>query len=128
MDIRVGEYVRTKYGEIGIITKTYPRLMWRKRKNPSLVEYSSIIKHSKNIIDLIEEGDYVNGQEIVKKEKHWLETPYKAIREDHIKTTVTKELKEKLQQYKKIEEIVNTITDDYIRNAIKNAEKDYIPK
>ena len=39
-----------------------------------------------------------------------------------------KELKEKLQQYKKIEEIVNTITDDDIRNAIKNVEKDYIPK
>lgn len=39
-----------------------------------------------------------------------------------------KELEEKLQQYKKIEEIVNTITDDEIRNAIKNAEKDYIPK
>lgn len=39
-----------------------------------------------------------------------------------------KELEEKLQQYKKIEEIVNTITDDDIRNAIKNAEKDYILK
>lgn len=39
-----------------------------------------------------------------------------------------KELKEKLQQYKKIEEIANTITDDDIKNAIKNAEKDYIPK
>ena len=39
-----------------------------------------------------------------------------------------KELKGKLQQYKKIEEITNKITDDDIKNAIENAEKEYIPK
>ena len=59
--IKVGEFVRTKYGEIGIVTKVEPRLMWRKRKNPSLLEFNEITKHSPNIIDLIEKGDYING-------------------------------------------------------------------
>lgn len=54
MEIEVGEYCRNKYGEIGIITNIYPRIMWRKRKNPSLLDYNMIVKHSKNIIDLIE--------------------------------------------------------------------------
>lgn len=55
MEIAVEEYVRTRYGEIGQITKIYPKLMWKKRKNPSLLEFNEIKKHSFNIIDLIEE-------------------------------------------------------------------------
>lgn len=58
MEIEIGEYVRNKYGEIGIVTKTYPKLMWRKKKNPSLLEYNEIKSHSKNLIDLIEERRY----------------------------------------------------------------------
>lgn len=63
-EIKVGEYVRTNVGEIGKVievTKNYCRkddgfkiwfAPWRE------------LKHSKNIIDLIECGDYVNGYRI----------------------------------------------------------------
>lgn len=53
-EIEVGEYVRTRYGEIGIVVKTYPRLYWIKKKNPSLLEYNEIKIKSKELIDLIE--------------------------------------------------------------------------
>ena len=53
-EIKVGEYVRTKYGEIGIITQVYPQIKWIKKVNPSLLDYNIIKKHSFNIIDLIE--------------------------------------------------------------------------
>lgn len=65
MEIEVGEYCRSKYGEIGVITNTFPRLMWRKKKNPSLLDFNDIKSHSKNIIDLIEIGDYVNGYKVI---------------------------------------------------------------
>ena len=61
MDIEVGEYVRTKNGEIDIvINDDYYMSLYIECKN-GLVEIFNIIKHSKNIIDLIEVGDYVNG-------------------------------------------------------------------
>lgn len=64
MDIQVGEYVRTKYGEIGKI--------WGDEGNRVATEDNSIyfkdeiVKHSFNIIDLIEVGDYVNGYKVLK--------------------------------------------------------------
>lgn len=68
--IEVGEYVRTRYGEIGVITKTYPRLMWRKRINPSLLNFNEIKNHSEELIDLIEVGDVIQlkGEEELKYE------------------------------------------------------------
>lgn len=63
-NIEVGEYVRTKYGEIGILTSNYPQLKWKKKINPSLLDFNLIKSHSKNIIDLIEVGDYVNGERV----------------------------------------------------------------
>lgn len=69
-EIQVGEYARTRYGEIGIIAKTYPRLTWIKRKNPSLLEYNEIKTHSKELIGLIEVGDVIQlkGAEELKYE------------------------------------------------------------
>lgn len=65
-EIEVGEYVRDKDGNIGKITKIvtddifyvqfYDNLEWK-----TDLEEANIKSHSKNIIDLIEEGDYVNG-------------------------------------------------------------------
>ena len=46
-EIKVGEYVRTKYGEIGIITQVYPQIKWIKKVNPSLLDYNIIKNHSK---------------------------------------------------------------------------------
>lgn len=57
--IEVGEYVRTDKGYIVKIDKEKKNLQMLKFLD---VEYGNILKHSKNIIDLIEEGDYVNGK------------------------------------------------------------------
>lgn len=59
MKIEVGEYVRTN-GIIGKVEQIGNSLFWLEDgSNYSLSNKS--IKHSKNIIDLIEVGDYVNG-------------------------------------------------------------------
>ena len=67
-DIEVGEYVRTKTGRIFKIT-AYDETQ---NKYHSVIEHvwniifpRDIIKHSKNIIDLIEVGDYVNGWKVL---------------------------------------------------------------
>ena len=68
-EIEVGEYVRDKDGNIGKITKIvtddifyvqfYDNLEWK-----TDLEEANIKAHSKNIIDLIEGGDYVNGYKV----------------------------------------------------------------
>ena len=69
-EIQVGEYIRTKYGIRQIIRMTDTGLFQVDRKvalNDNSVFYftlsikqEEILKHSFNIIDLIEVGDYVN--------------------------------------------------------------------
>lgn len=96
--IEVGECVRTKAGIIGKLvmeTLTYPEPSeWALATNGNsqevIVECTDYpIKHSKNIIDLIEEGDYVNGELITDK---W-DTRVSSIRsnfsEEDIKTILT---------------------------------------
>ena len=59
-EYEVGEYYRTKNGEILKIVDL--------DEYSFLVDkfYYQIVKHSKNIIDLIEAGDYVNGKYVKK--------------------------------------------------------------
>lgn len=69
-EIKVGEFVRSKNGALGKITKIvtedifyvkfYDNLEWK-----TDIEESGIIKHSPNIVDLIEVGDYVNGYKVL---------------------------------------------------------------
>lgn len=68
--IEVGEYVRTKYGEIGIITQVYPQIKWIKKVNPSTLDYNLIKTHSFEQIDLVEVGDVIQlkGAEKLKYE------------------------------------------------------------
>ena len=63
--IEVNEYVRFNNGEIGKVIDI--------KENPSRIVYSEygeiglisdIVKHSKNLIDLIEKDDYVNGRKV----------------------------------------------------------------
>lgn len=63
--IEINEYVRFNNGEIGKVIDI--------KENPFRVVYSEygeiglcseIVKHSKQLIDLIEVGDYVNGREV----------------------------------------------------------------
>ncbi len=64
MEISIGEYVRTRMGTIGKF-KYYgddkENIYFKNDRGTTCVYEKEIVKHSKNIIDLIEEGDYVNG-------------------------------------------------------------------
>ena len=114
--IEVGEYVRTNRGEICKVLGISPELRDGKRlyshksyyldtKKGSLTE-PFIINHSKNIIKLIEESDYVNGYKVLAIEKYFEVQPYrisimvyktkdaefwKSLEEQDIKNVVTKE-------------------------------------
>ena len=77
MEIKVGDYVRTEWGirqvkkitiepevDIGIAIMLEVTALWTSESE--YFEAKDIYKHSKNIIDLIEEGDYVNGEKVDK--------------------------------------------------------------
>ena len=76
-DINVGEYIRTNKGEIGYIFQINNENKYSKYRvkidtnsicKSVYLKKEEIVKHSKNIIDLIETGDYVNEmyiQEII---------------------------------------------------------------
>lgn len=76
-DIQVNEYVRLKGGSIQKVLSIQP--YFENNKNLSEYDYIStenlkqwkryqfeeiVVKHSFNIIDIIEEGDYVNGYKV----------------------------------------------------------------
>ena len=80
--LEIGEYFRTKDGCIGRITEDFGKDPCFRNINYYRTDilytmpgcYASyniyedmIVKHSKNIIDLIEVGDYVNGSEVLDK-------------------------------------------------------------
>lgn len=64
-EIEVGEYVRTKDGKIDklINSNFYMSIYVECEKGLYLIE--NIVKHSKNLIDLIECGDFVNGYKVI---------------------------------------------------------------
>ena len=67
-EIEVGEYVRSNLGTMGKVTKidsnTNTRFLYEDKTLITIDK--NVYKHSKNIIDLIEVGDYVNGKEVHK--------------------------------------------------------------
>lgn len=79
-EIKVGDYVRTEKGQIYKIedgTEFYEDSVnvgigiipdvdgiWVDKEHFNYVDKRDIVKHSPNIIDLIEVGDYVNGKKI----------------------------------------------------------------
>ena len=79
MDIEVGDYVRTKSGKIDRVTNNKFYMQPYIDCERGLYLRENIVKHSKNIIDLIEPGDFVNGNKVADKylyagEKPVLET------------------------------------------------------
>lgn len=67
-DISVGEYVRNRYGYIGKYTKNSNGIYEIKIRNGLVCRINSkeeIVKHSKDIIDLVQKDDYVNGVRIL---------------------------------------------------------------
>lgn len=105
MEIKVGDFIRSNDGYIAKIIKiqkgkrecdTY----YCTDKIMASGFYEHIKKHSKKIIDLIEEGDYVNGQKIKRINDYGdfkradFNLDYDdcdAVYEDNIKSIVTKE-------------------------------------
>lgn len=63
-EIEIGEYVRTENGKIDKILNDNYYIPLYVECEKGLIDRNLIVKHSKNIIDLIEEGDYVNGLEV----------------------------------------------------------------
>ena len=109
--IEVGEYVRTNEGKIFLFGGYF-----KAGDINSMTDIKGFLygnqnkcckKHSKNIIDLIEQGDYVNGYEVLDKylfngekpvlETNGEETNCKCLCDSDIKTIVTKE------QFKSVE-------------------------
>ena len=99
MEIEVNEYVRT---DKGIIAKVYEIRLGTNREKKvfqniyeldnglwTVIDY--IKKHSKNIIDLIEVGDYVNGERITDKWETRISSIKSNFSEEDIKTIVTHE-------------------------------------
>ena len=66
MDIEVGEYVRTKDGKIDKVINSnfYMGIYVECEKGLYLIK--SMVKHSKELIDLIDKDDYVNGYKVIK--------------------------------------------------------------
>jgi hypothetical protein len=61
-EIEVNEYVRTDKGYIFKVDEEKKNLQVA---NFLDVEYGKIVNHSKQLIDLIEVGDYVNGYKVI---------------------------------------------------------------
>ena len=102
--MKVGDYVSTKYG-IAKITKIVLNVntceIDRQLNDFYFVLNENIIKSSPNIIDLIEVGDYVNGERVVNiiKKHKYLEVSDEEIiiEEEDIKSIVTKEQFESME-------------------------------
>lgn len=109
--IKVGEYVRINkdyrilavgIGKVKriVIDKKYVYVEMKEETLqglPMQIDIKNIVNHSKDIIDLIEVGDYVNGHLVYRIDNNttiWIETEtnlYCGIYESDIKTIVTKE-------------------------------------
>ena len=59
-EIKVGEYIRTKLGDIRKITEGFEFIIERHNNSAN-----AIVKHSSNLIDLIQKDDFVNGDRVV---------------------------------------------------------------
>lgn len=97
--IEVGDYVRTKNGEIHkvieikenrYITNFADYFYYRYDNNMDGFK-SNIANHSKQLIDLIEVGDYVNGELITDKWDTRISSIRSNFSEEDIKTILTKE-------------------------------------
>lgn len=93
MKIEVGEYCRTKTGNITKVVKVKDTVIWTDdfidvygRYNEGIIEKTDIVKHSNNIIDLIEVGDILKLKDGEKWEVqehqgdgNWIQTEWEVI-------------------------------------------------
>lgn len=101
MKIKENEFIRTKTGKIyKVINNNYYMSQYIECEK-GIVDKENIVNHSKNIIDLIEVGDFVNENEVIDKylfngeipvlETTGDETNAKCMCEGDIKTILTHE-------------------------------------
>lgn len=71
-EIKVNEFVRTKTGNITKVVAVKDTVVWTDdfldgycRYNEGIIDKTDIVKHSPNLIDLIQYGDYVNGEKVI---------------------------------------------------------------
>lgn len=66
--LQVGEYCRTAGGRIFKVSEvvTFSGCNYIPKDENKTLVVSAIVKHSPNLIDIIEEGDYVNGEIVIK--------------------------------------------------------------
>lgn len=113
-EIKVNEYIRTKRGIIDKAVKILDDYIFLESKffiteygeSFTFIKKTDVVKHSSNLIDLIQCGDYVNGKEVTEI-KEWNSSKdgyfryavtchYEIIRADEIETIVTKEMMESI--------------------------------
>lgn len=72
MEIEIGEYVRTKDGICKLLYKQIDGngKFCGNVDKPFFLREDNIISHSKNIIDLIDYGDYVNGYKVIEIDEY----------------------------------------------------------
>ena len=103
MEIQVGEYIRTDNGMIFKVLEVEKGSVKIKSDYREWIGICCIVKHSFNIIDLIEENDYVNGKRVVyvasienKNDEEelcvFVEETQDCIEAQNIKSIVTKEV------------------------------------
>lgn len=94
-EIQVGEYVRTKYGIAKIIENSTEEF-----EEVNYIMKGEIVKHSKDITDLIEKDDFVNGCRVYEVEERGITVyqkvgdssiDYNWITKDEIQTILTHE-------------------------------------
>ena len=98
MDIEVNEYVRTKDGVIGKVIKVLSNRVFLDNLGYAVI-IKDILKHSKQLIGVIECGDFVNGLAILHIEDNKLYAEWNNDFEEYtgflenkdIKTILTKE-------------------------------------
>lgn len=119
-EIKVGDYCRTSAGKIFKCSEIVLGNIPKDENKTMIVQY--IVKHSPNLIDLIQCGDYVNGEQVCKSRYDELYTSYvycggigvrtieayptfiKDMKEEDIETIVTKEMMESISYKVKQEE------------------------
>ena len=118
MEIEVGEYVRTKNGKIRKVKDTVAQYYITDRLNitdNNQFAKEDIVKHNKNIIDLIELGDILEielSEEFVEKEDKKILTQIGAV---YTKETLQKDIDNGI-----ITKILTIITkEQYTQNCYK---------
>ena len=92
--IEIEEFVRIKKGKIGKVLSIDENPEWIETTldKGNVMHISEFKKHSKQLIDLIEEGDYVNGELITDKWDTRISSIRSNFSEEDIKTILTKEI------------------------------------